>query len=171
MGYGWSRTVIFFVLILRQKNNTIFFRYHSLAPMYYRGAQAALVVYDITNNDSFRRAKMWVRELRQANGNDMVIGLAGNKVDLATGNKRQIDKSETAEYAEDNGLIFLETSAKRGDNVLEMFVSIAKQVALKQPANTIKQNGPFPTPKQNTNGSGGGCCGGSSNTSSNNGKS
>lgn len=100
--------------------------------MYYRGAQAALVVYDITNSDSLRRAKMWVRELRQANGNEIVIGLAGNKADLANGAQRQIDARETMEYAEENTLIFLETSAKRGDNVMEMFISIAKQVLAKQ---------------------------------------
>lgn len=135
--------------------------------MYYRGAQAALVVYDITNTESFRRAKMWVRELRQVNGNDMVIGLAGNKADLATGNKRQIPTGETAEYAEDNGLIFLETSAKRGDNVLEMFVSIAKQVAMKNPTNNTlnKQNGTFPETKENSRS--GGCCGGGSNKNDN----
>jgi GTPase SAR1 family protein len=129
--------------------------------MYYRGAQAALVVYDITNSDSFRRAKMWVRELRQVNGNDMVIGLAGNKADLATGNKRQIDTRETSEYADDNGLIFLETSAKRGDNVTEIFMNIAKQVAAKQPVN--KTILPFPQPKPDPNESRG-CC--SSNNSS-----
>lgn len=100
--------------------------------MYYRGAQAALVVYDITNAESFRRAKMWVRELRQVNGNEMVIGLAGNKADLSTGMPRQVDKRETEEYAEENNLIFMETSAKRGDNVMEMFINIAKQVLAKQ---------------------------------------
>ncbi|CAF1009171.1 unnamed protein product [Adineta steineri] len=88
-------------------------RYHSLAPMYYRGAQAALVVYDITNGESLRRAKQWVKELQQVNANDMVIGLAGNKADLATGNRRQVDSNEVREYAEQNDLIFMETSAKR----------------------------------------------------------
>lgn len=43
----------------------IYFRYHSLAPMYYRGAQAAIVVYDIQNQDSFQRAKSWVKELQR----------------------------------------------------------------------------------------------------------
>jgi GTPase SAR1 family protein len=131
--------------------------------MYYRGAQAALVVYDLTNLDSFRRAKMWVRELRQVNGNDMVIGLAGNKADLATGNQRQIDTRTTIEYAEDNGLIFLETSAKRGDNVIEMFVSIAKQVIAKQPAKKPYDPVPPINPNPQSNSGGGGCCGGSKN--------
>uniref|UniRef100_A0A453JHM1 Uncharacterized protein n=1 Tax=Aegilops tauschii subsp. strangulata TaxID=200361 RepID=A0A453JHM1_AEGTS len=57
-------------------------RYHSLAPMYYRGAAAAIVVYDITNAASFTRAKKWVQEL-QAQGNpNTVMALAGNKADM-----------------------------------------------------------------------------------------
>jgi GTPase SAR1 family protein len=116
--------------------------------MYYRGAQAALVVYDLTNPESLRRAKMWVRELRQVNGNDTVIGLAGNKADLVAGNKRQIDIREVAEYAEEHGLIHMETSARRGDNVTEIFMSVAKQVAAKQLPNTLnKLNGTIPLTK------------------------
>jgi Ras-related protein Rab-5C len=112
--------------------------------MYYRGAQAALIVYDITAYDSLRDAKMWVKELREANGADMVIGLIGNKVDLETENKRQVDTREASEYAEENGLIFMETSAKRGDNVTEIFMNVARQVATKQQINTLnKPRGTF----------------------------
>ena len=57
-------------------------RYHSLAPMYYRGAQAAVVVYDITSTDSFERAQRWVSELRDQANKNIVIALAGNKIDL-----------------------------------------------------------------------------------------
>jgi len=112
--------------------------------MYYRGAQAGLIVYDITAYESLRDAKMWVKELREANGADMVIGLIGNKVDLETENKRQVDTREASEYAEENGLIFMETSAKRGDNVTEIFMNVAKQVATKQQINTLnKPRGTF----------------------------
>ena len=126
--------------------------------MYYRGAQAALVVYDITNTESLRRAKLWVKELRQASSADMVIGLAGNKADLATGSRRQVDIREVTEYADDTGLIFMETSAKRGDNVNEIFMEVARQVASKQPANALKKaNGSFPAAKQKSKESGS-CC-------------
>ncbi|XP_013910062.1 PREDICTED: ras-related protein Rab-5B [Thamnophis sirtalis] len=64
-------------------------RYHSLAPMYYRGAQAAIVVYDITNQETFARAKTWVKELQRQASPNIVIALAGNKADLA--NKRMVD--------------------------------------------------------------------------------
>ena len=111
------------------EKNDCCFRFHSLAPIYYRGAPAGLVIYDVTYSESFRRAKLWVKELREANGREMVIGLAGNKLDLTTEGRRQIDVQEASEYAEEHGLIFMETSAKRGDNVAEVFLTIAKRVA------------------------------------------
>ncbi|OWK16610.1 RAB5B [Cervus elaphus hippelaphus] len=67
-------------------------RYHSLAPMYYRGAQAAIVVYDITNQETFARAKTWVKELQRQASPSIVIALAGNKADLA--NKRMVEYEE-----------------------------------------------------------------------------
>ena len=57
-------------------------RYHSLAPMYYRGAQAAIVVYDITNADTFTRAKSWVGELHRQARPDIVIALGSDFVFL-----------------------------------------------------------------------------------------
>ncbi|KAF9130196.1 hypothetical protein KI688_000289 [Linnemannia hyalina] len=62
-------------------------RFHSLAPMYYRNAQAAVIVYDVTKASSLEKAKSWVKELqRQANPN-IVIALTGNKVDLVANRK------------------------------------------------------------------------------------
>merc|ERR1712159_581852 len=101
-------------------------RYHSLAPMYYRGAAAAVVVYDITNADSFARAKSWVKELQRQGSPSIVIALAGNKCDLAS--KRKVESSEASEYAKDNGLFFMETSAKTALNVEELFKAIAKKL-------------------------------------------
>lgn len=57
-------------------------RYRSLAPMYYRGAAAAIVVYDTTSKDSFNGAKSWVKELQRRGDPNVVIALAGNKADL-----------------------------------------------------------------------------------------
>lgn len=101
-------------------------RYHSLAPMYYRGAQSAIVVYDITHPDSFTRAKNWVKELQRQANPDIVIALAGNKADLA--DKRVIDNEEASSYAEENNLLFMETSAKTSLNVNEIFHQIAKKL-------------------------------------------
>jgi len=116
-------------------------RYHSLAPMYYRGSQAAIVVYDITNPESFTRAKNWVKELhRQASAN-IVIALSGNKADL--GNKRMVEYDEAQAYSEENGLLFMETSAKTAMNVNELFLAIAKKL----PKNTDAQSASSASPR------------------------
>merc|ERR1711937_803762 len=106
-------------------------RYHSLAPMYYRGAAAAIVVYDITNSDSFTRAKNWVRELQRQGSPNVVIALAGNKNDLAS--KRKVQPEEATQYADENGIFFMETSAKTAANVNELFVAIARKLPKNTP--------------------------------------
>ncbi|KAJ7071217.1 GTP-binding protein ypt5 [Mycena amicta] len=79
-------------------------RFHSLAPMYYRNAQAAVVVFDVTKASSLEKAKSWVKELqRQANPN-IVIALAGNKVDLVQGSSSSSgapSASESEDEADD----------------------------------------------------------------------
>ncbi|KAL1749027.1 ras family-domain-containing protein [Schizophyllum fasciatum] len=92
-------------------------RFHSLAPMYYRNAQAAVVVYDITKAASLEKAKSWVKELqRQANPN-IVIALAGNKVDLvqsAGSSSGGGNSSESEDEADDATATPGETSAPDG---------------------------------------------------------
>mmetsp|Transcript_23441 Transcript_23441/g.79781 ORF Transcript_23441/g.79781 Transcript_23441/m.79781 type:complete len:203 (-) Transcript_23441:2305-2913(-) len=109
-------------------------RYHSLAPMYYRGAAAAIIVYDITNQDSFARAKSWVRELQRQGNPSLVMALAGNKADLAE--KRAVEVEEAQQYADENGIFFMETSAKASTNVYELFALIAQKLPKTAPAPT-----------------------------------
>ncbi|KAK1280044.1 Ras-related protein RABF2b [Acorus gramineus] len=106
-------------------------RYHSLAPMYYRGAAAAIVVYDITNPISFTRAKKWVQELQGQGNTNMITALAGNKSDLLDARKVTTEEAQT--YAEENNLFFMETSAKSATNVNEIFYEIAKRLPRAQP--------------------------------------
>mmetsp|Transcript_19225 Transcript_19225/g.33146 ORF Transcript_19225/g.33146 Transcript_19225/m.33146 type:complete len:201 (-) Transcript_19225:1286-1888(-) len=112
-------------------------RYHSLAPMYYRGAAAAVIVYDITSTDSYTRAKAWVRELQRQGNPNLIMALAGNKADLEA--QRAVPTEEAQGYAKENGLFFLETSAKSAVNVNELFMDIAQKLpkadASARPAN------------------------------------
>lgn len=92
--------------------------------MYYRGAAAAVVVFDITKKDSFNGAKSWVKELQRRGDPNVVIALAGNKADMES--KRKVQTEEAQQYALDNDIIYLETSAKTSLNVKELFVAIGK---------------------------------------------
>mmetsp|Transcript_3850 Transcript_3850/g.4267 ORF Transcript_3850/g.4267 Transcript_3850/m.4267 type:complete len:195 (+) Transcript_3850:142-726(+) len=126
-------------------------RYRSLAPMYYRGAAAAIVVYDITNPDSFTGAKSWVKELQRRGDPNVVIALAGNKADLES--RRKVEFEEANSYAEENGILHLETSAKNANNVKALFVEIAKKLP-KNPPQPEREAFPLAVP-QNDNRS---CC-------------
>ncbi|GAV82138.1 Ras domain-containing protein [Cephalotus follicularis] len=107
-------------------------RYHSLAPMYYRGAAAAVVVYDITSMESFVRARKWVQELQRQGNPNLIMFLAANKADLEE--KRKVAIEDGEQYAKENGLFFLETSAKTAQNVNELFYEIAKKLVKASPS-------------------------------------
>nr|CCA22973.1 Rab5 family GTPase putative [Albugo laibachii Nc14] len=101
-------------------------KYHSLAPMYYRGAAAAIVVYDITRKQSLATLKNWVKELKQLGPENIVIAIAGNKSDLE--DKREVPSAQAKAYADEIGALFIETSAKEDTNVSDLFISISKQL-------------------------------------------
>ncbi|KAL3229077.1 Vacuolar protein sorting-associated protein 21 [Nakaseomyces bracarensis] len=107
-------------------------RFASLAPMYYRNAQAALVVYDITKPQSFIKARHWVKELQEQASKDIIIALVGNKVDvLENGTERSVSREEAEKLAEEENLLFFETSAKTGENITDVFLAIGEKVPIK----------------------------------------
>jgi small GTP-binding protein len=101
-------------------------RYRSLAPMYYRGAQAAVIVFDMTSADSFAGAQAWLSELRAQGMPNVVIALAASKSDLE--DRREVTTQEGQMYARQNELAYFETSAKTTQNVARVFVELANRM-------------------------------------------
>jgi len=121
-------------------------RFRSLAPMYYRGAAAALLVYDVTSEESFQKVKEWVKELRTNIYEDIILAIVGNQVDRTY---RQVERAEAEEYAHSIGALCFETSAKTNKGIEEMFVEMAKQlVDLRAPTQPVDDNNNSTKPKE-----------------------
>ncbi|NXD81545.1 RAB17 protein, partial [Halcyon senegalensis] len=102
-------------------------KYQSVCHLYYRGAHAALLIYDITNKETLNRAKLWLRELeKEFLPDEIVIALVGNKTDLAT--EREVTTEEGEEFARTEGLLFMETSAKSNHQVNDIFMAVAREL-------------------------------------------
>uniref|UniRef100_A0A671M211 Ras-related protein Rab-6B-like n=1 Tax=Sinocyclocheilus anshuiensis TaxID=1608454 RepID=A0A671M211_9TELE len=93
-------------------------RFRSLIPSYIRDSTVAVVVYDITNVNSFQLTSKWIDDVRTERGSDVIIMLVGNKTDLEE--KRQITIEEGEQRAKELNVMFIETSAKTGSNVKQV---------------------------------------------------
>lgn len=102
-------------------------RYRALAPMYYRGATAALVVYDVTNKDTFNGAKNWINELQTKAKPNITIILVGNKYDLLE--DPNVIEVDVADYLNENSdrIHYYQASCKTGRNVNEIFECAARE--------------------------------------------
>lgn len=100
--------------------------FRSITRSYYRGAAGALLVYDITRRDTFKHLSVWLEEARQHSQSNMVIMLIGNKNDLE--HRRAVSFEEGKAFADANGLIFMETSAKTAFNVEQAFINTAEKI-------------------------------------------
>lgn len=101
----------------------------SVTRSYYRGASGALLVFDSTSRESFNSLTNWLNDARTLASPNIVILLVGNKKDLEEA--RQVTMLEASNFAQENELIFLETSAKNGDNVEEAFLKCSKSILAK----------------------------------------
>lgn len=122
-------------------------RFALLAPMYYRNAQAALVVYDVTKPASFIKARHWVKELHEQAAKNITIALVGNKYDLVADDNdadeslRRVSVAEGQALADEEGLLFFETLAKTSHNVNDVFVAIGSKIPEARPAEAAPSEG------------------------------
>ncbi|XP_015207212.1 ras-related protein Rab-41 isoform X5 [Lepisosteus oculatus] len=98
-------------------------RFRSLIPSYIRDSTIAVVVYDITNLNSFQQTSKWIDDVRTERGSDVIIMLVGNKTDLA--DKRQVSVEAAEKKARELNVMYVETSAKAGYNVKQLFRRVA----------------------------------------------
>jgi len=101
-------------------------RFHALGPIYYRMSNGAILVYDITDEDSFQKVKNWVKELKKMLGSDICLIIAGNKIDLEK--QRTVPVEEAEEYAKSVGATHFHTSAKLNKGIEEMFLELSQQM-------------------------------------------
>ncbi|KAH8872595.1 putative Ras-related protein Rab-4A [Schistosoma japonicum] len=105
-------------------------RFRSMARSYYHDAVGALLVYDVTNRDSFNDLGYWLSDARTLASPDIIIVLVGNKKDLQD-TDGQVTQWEASAFAQDNDLHFLETSALTGENVEEAFTECVRSLVFK----------------------------------------
>ena len=101
-------------------------QFKSITRSYYRAVAGALLVYDVTNQQSFDNVKVWLEEARANANPELVILLCGNKVDIA--DKRVVSTDRGKSLAELNGIMFMETSAMKKVNIDMIFISIAREI-------------------------------------------
>ena len=106
-------------------------RYRSLAPMYYRGAEVVLLVFDLSDKQSFEAGERWLQDVRASRLKDMraptcTLVLVGNKADLES--ERQVSTADAEAFAAEQGMMYIETSAKTAHNVKEIMQNVAERL-------------------------------------------
>jgi len=114
--------------------------FRSIARSYYRDAAGALLVFDVTRRDTFVHVSRWLQEARQFSHPNICITLVGNKTDMA--NKRIVQRSEAEAFANENGLRYVEASAKSAAGVDEAFFLTARNIVEKVNSGGLKITGP-----------------------------
>jgi len=139
-------------------------KYESLAPMYYRKAGAAIVMYDLTSLATFERLQDWVRELGENGPQDIVVACVGNKLDLAEEGAREVSAADAREFARSVRALYFETSARTGEGVKEVFEAIADEVVGRRPGGAPEEDDRVdldavkPRDSRKKAGGKGGCC-------------
>eukprot|EP00803_Ostreobium_quekettii_P004562 evm.model.scf_1827.6 EVM.evm.TU.scf_1827.6 scf_1827:28562-31705(-) len=130
-------------------------RFRTITSSYYRGAHGIIVVYDVTDQDSFNNVKTWLNEIDRYASENVNKLLVGNKSDLTA--KKVVDYQTAKAFADELGIPFLETSAKNASNVEQAFMTMAQEIknrmasqpVVNRPGSTVKpgEGRPVSAPK------------------------
>jgi small GTP-binding protein len=101
-------------------------KFKSITRTYYKNCVCAIIVYDITKRDTFDNVINWVEDCKNNSPKTVFMVLVGNKSDLD--DKREVNADEAKDFADNNGMLFFETSAKNGNNVKEIFLNSVEQI-------------------------------------------
>ncbi|XP_063781058.1 ras-related protein Rab-10-like [Pseudophryne corroboree] len=113
-------------------------RFHTLSVSYFRGAQGFVLVYDITNPDSFENTSLWMKDITMKAGEEVEVVLLGNKCDME--DKREVSKERGEKLAWEYGIPFYETSAKENINIENAFYRLSEAIYAKRSSLLIDQN-------------------------------
>ena len=114
-------------------------KYRSVTKMFYKDANAALLVYDITNKISFESIqKYWIGQVKDSSPKDIILAIVANKSDLIE--REQVDEAMAREFAQNNNALFALTSAKNTSGIESLFLDIAKKDSGTDSASTIEND-------------------------------
>ncbi|XP_028818933.1 ras-related protein ORAB-1 [Denticeps clupeoides] len=111
-------------------------RFRTITSSYYRGAHGIIIVYDVTDQESFNNVKQWMEEIDRYACENVSKLLVGNKSDLAS--KKVVDYTSAKEFAESLQIAILETSAKNASNVEKAFLTMASEIQKRLGSNTVQ---------------------------------
>jgi len=101
-------------------------RYRALTKMFYKDANAAVLVYDITRKDSFEELQTyWAEQIKDSSPSNIILVIAANKADLIE--QEAVDEEQARNFAQELGAIFVSTSAKTIETINDLFIEIAKK--------------------------------------------
>ena len=101
-------------------------RFRAITKNYYKGSHGIILIYDVTNVQTFENVKQWVSQIREEASANVIIYIAGNKIDMEE--ERKVNKEEGEKLAEELGFPFVETSAKSGININETFEDLVERI-------------------------------------------
>jgi len=138
-------------------------RFRTITSSYYRGSHGTIIVYDVTDQESFNGVKMWLQEIDRYATSTVLKLLVGNKCDLK--DKRVVEYDVAKEFADANKMPFLETSALDSTNVEDAFLTMARQIKESMSQQNLNETTQKKEDKGNVNlkgqsltNTGGGCC-------------